>query len=164
MSAAMLEINDLHVSYGQVDAVRGVSLSLAHGQIVSVIGPNGAGKSTMFNLLTCTLPMTSGQVRFLDHDIAGMPQRQVARLGLARTFQHVKLRPHMSLLDNVALGAHSRTSWPAACRWARSASWRSPARWPPTRCCWCSTSPRRASAARKRWRLATCCASCVRRA
>jgi len=48
-------------------------------------------------------------VRFLEHDIAGMPQREVARLGLARTFQHVKLRPHMSLLDNVALGAHGRT-------------------------------------------------------
>ncbi len=75
----------------------------------------------MFNLLTCTLPMTSGQVRFLEHDIAGMPQRQVARLGLARTFQHVKLRPHMSLLDNVALGAHSRTRSGvlegAACGW-----------------------------------------------
>ena len=106
---AMLEIGDLHVSYGQVDAVRGVSLSLEHGQIISVIGPNGAGKSTMFNLLTCTLPMTAGQVRFLGQDIAGLPQRKVARLGLARTFQHVKLRPHMSLLDNVALGAHSRT-------------------------------------------------------
>ena len=63
----------------------------------------------MFNLLTCTLPMTAGAVRFLGRDIAGMPQRAVARLGLARTFQHVKLRPQMSLLDNVALGAHART-------------------------------------------------------
>jgi branched-chain amino acid transport system permease protein len=63
----------------------------------------------MFNLLTCMMPMTAGQVRFVDRDIVGMSQREVARLGLARTFQHVKLRPHMSLLDNVALGAHSRT-------------------------------------------------------
>ncbi len=55
------------------------------------------------------MPMTSGQVRFMDRDIAGLPQREVARLGLARTFQHVKLRPHMSLLDNVALGAYART-------------------------------------------------------
>src|SRR6185369_955815 len=86
-----------------------VSFDVKAGEIVGLIGPNGAGKSTMFNLLTCTLPMSAGQVRFLDRDIAGMPQREVARLGLARTFQHVKLRPHMSLLDNVALGAHART-------------------------------------------------------
>jgi len=95
--------------FGGLVAVNEVSFDVAAGEIVGLIGPNGAGKSTMFNLLTCTLPMTAGQVRFLDRDIAGMPQREVARLGLARTFQHVKLRPHMSLLDNVALGAHART-------------------------------------------------------
>jgi branched-chain amino acid transport system permease protein len=95
--------------FGGLVAVNEVSFDVNAGEIVGLIGPNGAGKSTMFNLLTCTLPMTAGKVRFLDHDIAGMPQREVARLGLARTFQHVKLRPHMSLLDNVALGAHART-------------------------------------------------------
>ncbi|MDM0104655.1 branched-chain amino acid ABC transporter ATP-binding protein/permease [Variovorax sp. J22R24] len=96
--------------FGGLVAVNDVSFDVKAGEIVGLIGPNGAGKSTMFNLLTCTLPMTAGQVRFLGQDIAGMPQRKVARLGLARTFQHVKLRPHMSLLDNVALGAHSRTA------------------------------------------------------
>jgi len=95
--------------FGGLVAVNEVSFDVDAGEIVGLIGPNGAGKSTMFNLLTCTLPMSAGQVRFLDRDIAGMPQREVARLGLARTFQHVKLRPHMSLLDNVALGAHART-------------------------------------------------------
>ena len=95
--------------FGGLVAVNDVSFDLAAGEILGLIGPNGAGKSTMFNLLTCTLPMTAGAVRFLDRDIGGMPQRDVARLGLARTFQHVKLRPQMSLLDNVALGAHSRT-------------------------------------------------------
>jgi branched-chain amino acid transport system permease protein len=95
--------------FGGLVAVNDVSFDLAAGEILGLIGPNGAGKSTMFNLLTCTLPMTAGAVRFLDRDIAGMPQRAVARLGLARTFQHVKLRPQMSLLDNVALGAHART-------------------------------------------------------
>ena len=95
--------------FGGLVAVNDVSFDVKAGEIVGLIGPNGAGKSTMFNLLTCTLPMTAGQVRFLGQDIAGLPQRKVARLGLARTFQHVKLRPHMSLLDNVALGAHSRT-------------------------------------------------------
>ncbi|MBT2324432.1 branched-chain amino acid ABC transporter ATP-binding protein/permease [Variovorax paradoxus] len=96
--------------FGGLVAVNDVSFEVKAGEIMGLIGPNGAGKSTMFNLLTCTLPMTAGQVRFLGHDIAGMPQRKVARLGLARTFQHVKLRPHMTLLDNVALGAHSRTT------------------------------------------------------
>jgi ABC-type branched-subunit amino acid transport system ATPase component len=105
----MLSVADLAVERDASPVVRTASLALHAGEIVALIGPNGAGKSTMFNLLTCTLPMTAGQVRFLDRDIAGMPQREVARLGLARTFQHVKLRPQMSLLDNVALGAHSRT-------------------------------------------------------
>ena len=96
--------------FGGLVAVNDVSFEVNAGEIVGLIGPNGAGKSTLFNLLTCTAPMTAGQVRFLGRDIAGLPQRQVARLGLARTFQHVKLRPHMSLLDNVALGAHARTN------------------------------------------------------
>ncbi len=96
--------------FGGLVAVNDVSFDVDAGEIVGLIGPNGAGKSTMFNLLTCTTPMTAGQVRFLGHDIVGLPQRQVARLGLARTFQHVKLRPRMTLLDNVALGAHSRTN------------------------------------------------------
>ena len=95
--------------FGGLVAVNDVSFDVNAGEVIGLIGPNGAGKSTMFNLLTCTLSMTGGQVRFLDRDITGMPQREVARLGLARTFQHVKLRPQMSLLDNVALGAYART-------------------------------------------------------
>jgi branched-chain amino acid transport system permease protein len=95
--------------FGGLVAVNDVSFEVNAGEIIGLIGPNGAGKSTMFNLLTCTAPMTAGQVRFLDRDIAGLPQREVARLGLARTFQHVKLRPQMTLLDNVALGAYART-------------------------------------------------------
>ena len=95
--------------FGGLVAVNDVSFEVNAGEIIGLIGPNGAGKSTMFNLLTCTAPMTAGKVRFLDRDIAGLPQREVARLGLARTFQHVKLRPQMTLLDNVALGAYART-------------------------------------------------------
>jgi branched-chain amino acid transport system permease protein len=105
----ILSVNGAVKRFGGLVAVNEVSFDVNAGEIIGLIGPNGAGKSTMFNLLTCTLPMTAGQVRFLDRDIAGMPQREVARLGLARTFQHVKLRPQMSLLDNVALGAHART-------------------------------------------------------
>ena len=105
----ILSVQGVVKRFGGLIAVNEVSFDVAAGEIIGLIGPNGAGKSTMFNLLTCTLPMTSGQVRFMDQNIAGLPQRQVARLGLARTFQHVKLRPHMSLLDNVALGAYART-------------------------------------------------------
>ena len=105
----ILSVQGVVKRFGGLIAVNEVSFNVAAGEIIGLIGPNGAGKSTMFNLLTCTLPMTSGEVRFMDQDIAGLPQRQVARLGLARTFQHVKLRPHMSLLDNVALGAYART-------------------------------------------------------
>ncbi|MBU1358475.1 MAG: ABC transporter ATP-binding protein, partial [Gammaproteobacteria bacterium] len=107
--APVLSVAGAVKRFGGLVAVNDVSFDVRAGEIVGLIGPNGAGKSTMFNLLTCTAPLTAGRVRFLDRDISGMPQRDVARLGLARTFQHVRLRPHMSLLDNVALGAHSRT-------------------------------------------------------
>ena len=94
--------------FGGLVAVDDVSFDVRAGEIVGLIGPNGAGKSTMFNLLTGTLLMTAGRVAFAGRDITGLAQRKIARLGIARTFQHVKLRPRMSLLDNVALGAHAR--------------------------------------------------------
>jgi branched-chain amino acid transport system permease protein len=94
--------------FGGLIAVNDVSFDVRAREIVGLIGPNGAGKSTMFNLLTGTAPMTAGRVEFLGQDVTGLAQQRIARLGMARTFQHVKLRPHMSLLDNVALGAHAR--------------------------------------------------------
>lgn len=103
-----LEVSGITVRFGGLVAVSDLSFEVARGSIHALIGPNGAGKSTMFNLLTRTAQMTAGRVQFLGQDISAMRQRDVARLGLARTFQHVKLRPHMSLLDNVALGAHAR--------------------------------------------------------
>ena len=105
----VLSVSGAVKRFGGLVAVNDVSFEVHAGEIVGLIGPNGAGKSTMFNLLTCTAPMTAGKVSFMGRDISGIPQREVARLGLARTFQHVKLRPRMSLLDNVALGAHART-------------------------------------------------------
>jgi branched-chain amino acid transport system permease protein len=94
--------------FGGLVAVNNVSFDVRAGEILGLIGPNGAGKSTMFNLVTATLPMTGGRVEFLGRDVTKLSQQEIARLGMARTFQHVKLRPHMSLLDNVALGAHAR--------------------------------------------------------
>jgi branched-chain amino acid transport system permease protein len=94
--------------FGGLVAVDDVSFAIRAGEIVGLIGPNGAGKSTLFNLLTRTLPMSAGRIEFLGRDVSTLSQRRLARLGMARTFQHVKLRPQMSLLDNVALGAHAR--------------------------------------------------------
>jgi branched-chain amino acid transport system permease protein len=95
--------------FGGLVAVNDVSFDIAAGEIVGLIGPNGAGKSTMFNLLTGAIGLSSGTVSFMDRDVTKLSQRDIAQLGMARTFQHVKLRPQMSLLDNVALGAHGRT-------------------------------------------------------
>ena len=95
--------------FGGLVAVNDVSFEVRAGEIVGLIGPNGAGKSTMFDLITGTAPMSSGRVEFLGQDITSVAQRQVALRGMARTFQHVKLRPLMNLLDNVALGAHGRS-------------------------------------------------------
>jgi branched-chain amino acid transport system permease protein len=95
--------------FGGLVAVDDVSFEVRGGEIVGLIGPNGAGKSTLFNLLTRTLPMSAGRIEFLGRDVSALSQKRLARLGMARTFQHVKLRPQMSLLDNVALGAHGRT-------------------------------------------------------
>jgi branched-chain amino acid transport system permease protein len=106
----LLKVSGAVKRFGGLVAVDGVSFVVGAGEIVGLIGPNGAGKSTMFNLLTGTLRMNAGTVEFAGRDISALPQQRIARLGIARTFQHVKLRPAMSLLDNVALGAHARGS------------------------------------------------------
>jgi branched-chain amino acid transport system permease protein len=106
---ALLAIEDLSVSYGKAEAVRNVRLEVEEGQIVTVIGPNGAGKTTMFNLITGALRASGGRIGFADKDITYASAHNIAAAGIARTFQHVKLRPKMSLLDNVLLGAYGRT-------------------------------------------------------
>ncbi len=108
--APLLSVQGAVKRFGGLVAVNDVSFEVKGGEIVGLIGPNGAGKSTMFNLLTGTLPLTAGRVVFLGQDVTHFSQGAIARLGLGRTFQHVKLRPHMSLLDNVAMGAHARAS------------------------------------------------------
>jgi branched-chain amino acid transport system permease protein len=85
-----------------------VSFEVRAGEIVGLIGPNGAGKSTLFNLITGVLALTSGRVEFRGHRIDGDPSRAIAARGVSRTFQHVKMVPEMTVLENVALGAHRR--------------------------------------------------------
>ena len=106
--APVLASRGLRKSFGGLVAVDGLDLQLAAGEIVALIGPNGAGKSTSFDLLTGVTRPDSGQLRMMDQALPHASPQQVARLGLARTFQHVRLVPGMSVLENVALGAHLR--------------------------------------------------------
>ncbi len=108
--APVLSAAGLRKTFGGLVAVNGIALHLDAAEIVGLIGPNGAGKSTTFNLLTGVAKPSGGQVRFLGRDMAGLGPPQVARLGIARSFQHVKLVPGMSVIENVALGAHLRGS------------------------------------------------------
>ncbi len=106
--ALILELQDLRKTFGGLVAVNDISFSLRAGEIMGLIGPNGAGKSTSFNLISGVTPATSGSVRFLGQRIDHLPAREIARLGVGRSFQHVQLLPGMSVLENVALGAHLR--------------------------------------------------------
>ncbi len=105
----LLQVDGLAKRFGGLVAVNKVSFRLAAGEILGLIGPNGAGKSTLFNVLTGALPPSAGRVTFAGQDITGLPARRIAARGIARTFQHVKLRPTMTLLENTMLGAHLRT-------------------------------------------------------
>jgi len=106
----MLEVDHVTLRFGGVAALDDVSFEIREGEILGLIGPNGAGKSTTFNLLTGALPLTRGRAEFAGHAIGGLPARAIARLGVSRTFQHVKLLPEMTVLENVALGAYQRGS------------------------------------------------------
>jgi branched-chain amino acid transport system permease protein len=104
----ILETAALEKRFGGLIAARSIDLSVHAGEIVALIGPNGAGKSTTFNLCSGALAPNAGTIRLLDKDIQDQGARAIARQGLARTFQHVKLLPEASVLDNIALGAHLR--------------------------------------------------------
>jgi len=106
----ILAVSEATRRFGGLVAVNSVSFEVEAGEILGLIGPNGAGKTTMFNLITGALPLDQGRIAFLGRDITHLPQRLIARAGIARTFQHVKLRPHMTLLDTVLLGTYGRTS------------------------------------------------------
>jgi branched-chain amino acid transport system permease protein len=105
----LLAVDGVLRRFGGLVAVNSVSFEVKAGEIVGLIGPNGAGKTTMFNLITGALAPDQGRIEFRGQDITRWPQRQIARAGIARTFQHVKLRPGMTVLDTVLLGTYGRT-------------------------------------------------------
>jgi ABC-type branched-subunit amino acid transport system ATPase component/ABC-type branched-subunit amino acid transport system permease subunit len=104
----LLQIDHARKQFGGVIAVNDVSFEVQAREIVALIGPNGAGKSTTFNLITGVLTSSGGTISVLGKKLDHAAPQQVARLGIARTFQHVKLVPDMSVLENVAIGAHLR--------------------------------------------------------
>ncbi|PZW44801.1 amino acid/amide ABC transporter ATP-binding protein 1 (HAAT family) [Humitalea rosea] len=106
--AAMLEVRGLVKRFGGVTAVNDASLDLREGELLSIIGPNGAGKTTLFNLISGLEPPDAGSVRFMDQDVTGTEPERLARLGMARTFQHGRVFANLSVLDNVLVGAHTR--------------------------------------------------------
>jgi branched-chain amino acid transport system permease protein len=107
-TGALLQIDNARKQFGGVIAVNNVSFDVQARQIVALIGPNGAGKSTTFNLITGVLTSSGGTIALLGRNIDNAPPQEVAKLGVARTFQHVKLVPDMTVLENVAIGAHLR--------------------------------------------------------
>ena len=108
LGETVLEVKDIRKQFGGLTAVNNIGFSIQAGQIVGLIGPNGAGKSTTFNLITGVLGLSSGEVKFCGQTISGLPSREIAKRGMSRTFQHVKMIPELTVLENVALGAQLR--------------------------------------------------------
>ena len=107
-SDTLLDVQAARKQFGGVIAVNDVSFNVKAGEIVALIGPNGAGKSTTFNLITGVLRKSGGTISILGRNVDNAPPQEIAKLGVARTFQHVKLVPDMTVLENVAIGAHLR--------------------------------------------------------
>ncbi|WP_332813470.1 branched-chain amino acid ABC transporter ATP-binding protein/permease [Ramlibacter sp.] len=104
----LLQVRNLTKRFGGLVANDNVSLSVHAGEILALIGPNGAGKSTLFNCISGVAPATEGEVFFLGKRVDGLAAREIAIRGMSRTFQHVRILPAMSVLENVAIGAHAR--------------------------------------------------------
>ncbi len=105
----MLKLENLSKTFGGLTALSGISFSIRQGDITGIIGPNGAGKTTLFNIITGLYTATSGSVFLEGRNITGYAAERLARLGLVRTFQNMELFSHMTVLENVMVGRHSRT-------------------------------------------------------
>ena len=105
----LLEVDGLAVNFGGIRAVDGVSFAVEPGQVFTIIGPNGAGKTTIFNLVSRIYDPTQGRLIFCDEDITRVPPHEIARLGIARTFQNIELFERATVLQNLLLGRHVHT-------------------------------------------------------
>lgn len=106
----LLSLANVTVRFGGVVAVSAVSFSVNYGEILAVIGPNGAGKTTLFNTVTGVYKPNEGSVVFDEHSLVGLKPHKIARLGLARTFQNIRLFPNMTVLENTMVGGDSNSN------------------------------------------------------
>ncbi|MDO8964605.1 MAG: ABC transporter ATP-binding protein [Coriobacteriia bacterium] len=116
---ALVEAKNITMQFGGLKAVNDVTLNIGEGEIVALIGPNGAGKTTFFNMLTGIYKPTAGELSFDGTAIPGKKAHQICRMGIARTFQNIRLFANMTTLENVMLGRHTRTNagpWQAILR------------------------------------------------
>jgi branched-chain amino acid transport system ATP-binding protein len=107
---ALLDVMDIRVRFGGVTALDGLSFTSEPGEICALIGPNGAGKTTLFNVISRLYEPTEGSVRFDGTDLLALPPHRIAEFGIARTFQNLALVQGLSVVDNVMVGAHARTT------------------------------------------------------
>jgi branched-chain amino acid transport system ATP-binding protein len=121
----VLKATDLSKSFGGLKAVQNVSVEAHSGQILSIIGPNGAGKTTFFNCLSGIYPVDAGSVELLGRRVTGLKPHEVARAGLSRSFQNIRLFPEMSAVQNVLVGRFSRTPRQILASILRTPAWRS---------------------------------------
>ena len=103
----VLQTKDVVQRFGGLTAVNKVSMQIENGQIVGLIGPNGAGKTTFFNVITGVSAPTEGSVHFMERDITGTPAHEIVALGIARTFQNIRLFKNMTAQENVIAGMHT---------------------------------------------------------
>lgn len=103
----LLQLSGISKRFGGLDALAGIDLNVMAGQIYSIIGPNGAGKTTLFNMVSCLLHPSAGQIRFRGEDITGMPAHAMPRRGMARTFQNLAVFKHETVIDNILTGMHT---------------------------------------------------------
>lgn len=106
----VLEIKNITKNFGGITALTDVSFHIKEGEIHGLIGPNGAGKTTMFNLITSMFPPTTGEITFFNEDITGIKPHKITSKGICRTFQNIRLFSEMTTIENVMVGAHSRST------------------------------------------------------
>ena len=110
---ALLEVNNLGISFGGLRAVNEFHISIKKGELYGLIGPNGAGKTTVFNLLTGVYKPNNGSILLDGEDLTGKKTIEISKAGIARTFQNIRLFSNMSVKDNVKVGLHNHHTYPA---------------------------------------------------
>ncbi|MBR3370669.1 MAG: ABC transporter ATP-binding protein [Rhodobacteraceae bacterium] len=123
MARVVLEVRNVTKRFGGLVAVNDMSFDVAEHEVLGIIGPNGSGKSTMINMISGTFPPSAGMIRLNGQDVAGKPAHRIAQMGVARTFQLVRLLPELTVIENVVAGAafgHRRRWTGEAERYART--------------------------------------------